>query len=588
MALKIFFNIEYMTYNKLYIYISFILIIIRIFFMFFSINIIIYKYVIIIEWLIYSINSCNIYITLIFDFISMVFLSTVSFISSIVVLYRGLYIKNDKFINRFIYIVILFFLSIIILIISPNIIRIIIGWDGLGLVSYCLVIYYQNLSSNNAGILTALINRVGDVAILISIAWILNFGSWNFFCFIDKMNIEYIVIIIIIAGFTRRAQIPFSSWLPAAIAAPTPVSALVHSSTLVTAGVYLLIRFNNIIMKCSYLNLIMLISILTILISGISANFEFDLKKIIALSTLRQLGIIMTIIMVGYPIISFFHLIIHALFKASLFLCAGVIIHNFNNNQDIRIIGCLSYQIPITITILNIANLSLCGIPFMSGFYSKDLIIETMFITNINSIVILIMYLGIGLTSFYSARLSFFSITINYNYYKLGSLSENLNNINKRIVILTVYSIISGSIFRWLLFNESALIVIPIIAKLITLLFSIMGIWIGYEISLFANNKVRLIKEYARSMWFIKQISTFHNQFLLLEISLKFNKSIDSGWGEILRSIGLINLLKILIYFNFKIVNNNFKIQIISFIIWILFIWIICLNSLNKAWYWRY
>nr|AFY16774.1 NADH dehydrogenase subunit 5 [Cryptotympana atrata] len=562
-----------MTYNKLYMYMSFMLMMMSMFFMFFSMNMIIYKYVIMIEWLIYSINSCNMYMTLIFDFMSMVFLSTVSFISSIVVLYSGLYMKNDKFINRFIYIVMLFFLSMIMLIISPNMISIIIGWDGLGLVSYCLVIYYQNLSSNNAGMLTALMNRVGDVAILMSIAWMLNFGSWNFFCFIDKMNMEYMVIMIIIAGFTSSAQIPFSSWLPAAMAAPTPVSALVHSSTLVTAGVYLLIRFNNMIMKCSYLNLIMLISILTMLMSGISANFEFDLKKIIALSTLSQLGIMMTIIMVGYPMISFFHLIIHALFKASLFLCAGVIIHNFNNNQDIRMMGCLSYQMPMTMTMLNIANLSLCGMPFMSGFYSKDLIIETMFMTNMNSMVMLMMYLGIGLTSFYSARLSFFSMTINYNYYKLGSLSENLNNMNKSIVILTVYSIISGSMFSWLLFNESTLMVMPIMAKLMTLLFSMMGIWMGYEMSLFANNKVSLIKEYASSMWFMKQISTFHNQFLLLEISLKFNKSIDSGWGEMLSSMGLINLLKMLMYFNFKIVNNNFKIQMISFIIWMLFIW---------------
>nr|YP_010179704.1 NADH dehydrogenase subunit 5 [Cryptotympana atrata]QUV77447.1 NADH dehydrogenase subunit 5 [Cryptotympana atrata] len=562
-----------MTYNKLYMYMSFMLMVMSMFFMFFSMNMIIYKYVIMIEWLIYSINSCNMYMTLIFDFMSMVFLSTVSFISSIVVLYSGLYMKNDKFINRFIYIVMLFFLSMIMLIISPNMISIIIGWDGLGLVSYCLVIYYQNLSSNNAGMLTALMNRVGDVAILMSIAWMLNFGSWNFFCFIDKMNMEYMVIMIIIAGFTKSAQIPFSSWLPAAMAAPTPVSALVHSSTLVTAGVYLLIRFNNMIMKCSYLNLIMLISILTMLMSGISANFEFDLKKIIALSTLSQLGIMMTIIMVGYPMISFFHLIIHALFKASLFLCAGVIIHNFNNNQDIRMMGCLSYQMPMTMTMLNIANLSLCGMPFMSGFYSKDLIIETMFMTNMNSMVMLMMYLGIGLTSFYSARLSFFSMTINYNYYKLGSLSENLNNMNSSIVILTVYSIISGSMFSWLLFNESTLMVMPIMAKLMTLLFSMMGIWMGYEMSLFANNKVSLIKEYASSMWFMKQISTFHNQFLLLEISLKFNKSIDSGWGEMLSSMGLINLLKMLMYFNFKIVNNNFKIQMISFIIWMLFIW---------------
>ncbi|MFP3025329.1 MAG: NADH dehydrogenase subunit 5 [Wolbachia sp.] len=231
------------------------------------------------------------------------------------------------------------------------------------------------------------------------------------------------------------------------MAAPTPVSALVHSSTLVTAGVYLLIRFYNIIIQFNYLNLFLLLSIITIIISGIGANFEFDLKKIIALSTLSQLGIIITIIIFGYPLLSFFHLIIHALFKASLFLCAGVIIHNFNNNQDIRIIGCLRYQIPLIRTIINIANLSLCGIPFIRGFYSKDLIIEVISSNIINLIIVIIIYMGIGLTSYYSARLSLYSININFNFYKIRSLSENINNIFKSIIVLTIYSIISGSLF---------------------------------------------------------------------------------------------------------------------------------------------
>lgn len=580
MDLKIYKYIGSMTKIKLNLYFSIFFLIIRLTIIIISLNIIIYDYSIMIEWNILSLNSCNISITLIFDFISTIFLSVVTFISSIVILYRGEYILNDKTINRFIYIVIIFVVSIIILIIRPNIIRIIVGWDGLGLVSYCLVIYYQNLSSNSAGILTALINRIGDVAILIRIAWILNFGSWNFLSFIDKIIINNIAMLIVIAGFTKRAQIPFSSWLPAAIAAPTPVSALVHSSTLVTAGVYLIIRFNNVILQIRLINLLILISVLTMIISGIGANFEFDLKKIIALSTLRQLGIIITILIFGYPTLAFFHLIIHALFKASLFLCAGIIIHVFNNNQDIRAIGCLCYQIPLTITLINIANLSLCGIPFIRGFYSKDLIIETMYFDNINLIIMILIYLGIGLTSFYSIRLICFLILFNNNYNRIIHLNESLNNINKRIIILTLYSIISGSLFTWSLFNQRHILLLSIEAKIITLTFSILGLWLGYELSIFSEKTNNFINKFLGSIWFMKQISTFHNQILLFNNSLIFQKSIDQGWGEKLGAQGLINLLNIIKILNLKINENNFKIQIISFIFWIFIIYLIYLSSL--------
>nr|AWV83244.1 NADH dehydrogenase subunit 5 [Graptopsaltria nigrofuscata]AWV84466.1 NADH dehydrogenase subunit 5 [Graptopsaltria nigrofuscata] len=559
-----------MMNKKLNVYFSIMLMFLSIMMFINSINMIIYDFSIMLEWLIIKINSCNVYMTIIFDFMSTMFLSTVMFISSIVVFYSGVYMKSDKNMNRFIYIVMLFVLSMIMLIISPNMISLILGWDGLGLVSYCLVIYYQNLLSNNAGMLTAMMNRIGDVGILMSIAWMLDFGSWNFYSFIDKMNMDYMIIMVMIAGFTKSAQIPFSSWLPAAMAAPTPVSALVHSSTLVTAGVYLMIRFYNIIIQYDYLNLFLMISILTTIMSGIGANFEFDLKKIIALSTLSQLGIMMTIIMVGYPMLSFFHLIIHALFKASLFLCAGIIIHNFNNNQDIRMMGCLSYQMPLTSTMMNIANLSLCGIPFMSGFYSKDLIIEMMCMNNMNIIILMMMYFGIGLTSFYSARLTFFSMNTNYNFYKMGLLSENMNDMFKSIVILTFYSIMSGSLFNWLIFSESMLIVIPIESKLFIMLVMITGIWVGYEMSLLLKIKMNMLNEFFGSMWYMKQISTFHNQLILLKCSMNFQKSVDMGWGEYYGSKGIIFLLKNMTMLNMKIVENNFKIQMISFIIWML------------------
>jgi len=181
-------------------------------------------------------------------------------------------------------------------------------------------------------ILTALSNRIGDVILLIAIAWILNYGRWNYIFYMELMKNDLSIIIIgglvILAAITKRAQIPFSSWLPAAIAAPTPVSALVHSSTLVTAGVFLLIRFNILFTDTFLRKILLLIGGLTIFIAGISANFEFDLKKIIALSTLSQLGLMIRILAIGFPKLAFFHLLTHALFKALLFICAGAIIHN--------------------------------------------------------------------------------------------------------------------------------------------------------------------------------------------------------------------------------------------------------------------
>lgn len=214
---------------------------------------------------------------------------------------------------------------------------------------------------------------------------------------------------------TKSAQIPFSAWLPAAMAAPTPVSALVHSSTLVTAGVYLLIRFNSLILSSFMCQLLLLLRGLTIFIAGLGANYEFDLKKIIALSTLSQLGLIIRILSIGLPLIAFFHLLTHALFKALLFICAGVLIHRIKNFQDIRFIGSLINQMPLRISYFNIANLALCGFPFLAGFYSKDIILESSSFVRINLVSYFLFYFSTGLTVCYTFRLIYFSMYKNFS-----------------------------------------------------------------------------------------------------------------------------------------------------------------------------
>ena len=163
------------------------------------------------------------------------------------------------------------------------------------------------------------------------------------------------------------------------MAAPTPVSALVHSSTLVTAGVYLLVRFHSALLNTMEVKFLLLVARLTIFMAGLGANFETDLKKIIALSTLSQLGVMMSVLALGRADLAFFHLLTHALFKALLFICAGSIIHRVGDYQDIRVMGRLAKFIPIRVIRINLANLALCGTPFLAGFYSKDLILEVGF-----------------------------------------------------------------------------------------------------------------------------------------------------------------------------------------------------------------
>ena len=234
-----------------------------------------------IEWEIITINSSPIILIFIIDNISIFFIFLVSLISGRVIIFRTSYIIREKFFSRFIILVLFFILSIFLLILRPNLIRLLLGWDGLGVTSYLLVIFYQRNKSYNAGILTAITNRLGDVGLLISISLILYLGNWSYI-YIDSFSgvlSNILIYLIIISACTKRAQIPFSAWLPAAIAAPTPVSALVHSSTLVTAGVYLLIRMNLIIIEINMSYLLLILGIMTIIIAGLTAMLEIDIKK---------------------------------------------------------------------------------------------------------------------------------------------------------------------------------------------------------------------------------------------------------------------------------------------------------------------
>nr|YP_009130934.1 NADH dehydrogenase subunit 5 [Ninguta schrenckii]AHH34411.1 NADH dehydrogenase subunit 5 [Ninguta schrenckii] len=531
------------------------------------------------EWEIISLNSMNLVMTILLDPVSLMFMMFVSLISSSVIFYSKSYMGSELNLKRFIILVLLFVFSMILLIISPNIISIILGWNGLGLVSYCLVIYYQNVKSYNAGMLTVLSNRIGDVMILMSIAWMMNYGSWNYIFYMDFMSNDFsmklISIMIILAGLTKSVQIPFSSWMQAAMAAPPPVSALVHSSTLVTAGGYLLIQFNNYMME-TMLKFLLMVSGLTMFMAGYCANYEYDLKKIIALSTMSQLGLMMSILSMGYVELSYFHLLTLAMFKALLFMCAGKIIHLMNNNQDIRLMGGLSLYIPLTSLCLNISNLALCGIPYLAGFYSKDLILEVVSMSNLNFLVFNLYYISTGLTMFYTIRLLMYLMVSDYNLLAIYNLFEEDYIMLKSMFILLFMSLVSGSFLSWMIFSYPYMIYLPFNLKMMVVYVTLMGLLMGILISnmkIYSLNKFMMtynLSFFLTLMWFMPSLSTYGLNYYFLNFGQKLLKNVDMGWSEMYSGQGMYKIIKYYSLINYIYQLNNFKIYLYSFILWLL------------------
>nr|YP_010437855.1 NADH dehydrogenase subunit 5 [Ischyja marapok]UTB53987.1 NADH dehydrogenase subunit 5 [Ischyja marapok] len=536
--------------------------------------------VIFLEWEIISFNSMNIVMSILLDWMSLLFMMFVFLISSVVIYYSKSYMSSELNLMRFIILVLLFVTSMMMLIISPNIISILMGWDGLGLVSYLLVIYYQNLKSYNAGMLTALSNRIGDVFILLIISWMVNYGSWNYIFYLEFMNNDWemkmVSFMIILAAMTKSAQIPFSSWLPAAMAAPTPVSALVHSSTLVTAGVYLLIRFNLLLVDTFFLKMLLLFSGLTMFMAGISANYEFDLKKIIALSTLSQLGLMMSILSMGFPDLAFFHLLTHAMFKALLFMCAGVIIHMMSDMQDIRFMGGISNYIPLTSLCMNISNMALCGIPFLAGFYSKDLILELVSFSNLNLLIFMLYYFSTGLTMFYTIRLIMYLMVNDYNLMSIYNLYDEDYIMLKSMFVLLLMSILSGSFLSWMIFSYPYMIYLPFNLKMMVIYVSIIGGLMGYLISnmkIYSINKFLMfynLSNFLCMMWFMPNLSTYGLSYYFLNFGQNLLKNVDMGWNEVYSGWGLMKIMKkYSIFYNFYQMNN-LSVYLFSFIIWMI------------------
>nr|UBI44046.1 NADH dehydrogenase subunit 5 [Leptomithrax sp. QNL-2021] len=507
----------------------------------------------IIEWEFFSLNSCNMTFTLVFDWVSLMFISFVFLISGSVMYYSGSYMLSDKNKNRFMYIVMMFVASMSLMVLSPNLVSILLGWDGLGLVSYALVIYYQNEKSSAAGMLTILSNRIGDIAILLSISMMVSLGGWNFFLYSLYMSEEewmLVKFLMVVGAMTKSAQIPFSAWLPAAMAAPTPVSALVHSSTLVTAGVYLMIRFSPALEGSVSGKFLLIISCLTMFMAGLGANFEYDLKKIIALSTLSQLGLMLSILSLGFPDLAFFHLLTHALFKALLFMCAGVVIHGVGDYQDIRNMGNMVKFMPLTMSFMVVANLALCGFPFLAGFYSKDMILEMSFMSTVNILIFILFTVATMLTVMYTMRLLYYMLLGDFNLFTLSNIEDSMNKeMIKSMVGLGLGGVIGGSCLAWMIIPESFMICMSKGLKSLVMVLTVLGASLGLMMNMNeVSYNLKSLKMYsfssmAGSMWFMPFLSTKNMSYISLKLGYSAQKVGDKGWYEYFGGQGLNSVL---------------------------------------------
>nr|AZL93146.1 NADH dehydrogenase subunit 5 [Ceraphronidae sp. ZJUH_2016007] len=513
---------------KVYLFIVYMFLV-CLFFIFQSLFFMLSNMIYLVNWTFFFVYGVNLSMIIYIDWISLMFLGVVMFISSFVMFYSVEYMGSNKFINLYMYLVLMFVMSMGLVILSPNLLSILLGWDGLGLISYCLVSYYQNFFSYKSAMLTLLMNRLGDLTLIMAICLMWGLEGWLFIFFNNSFVVGFMLMI---SGLAKSAQIPLSIWLPAAMAAPTPISALVHSSTLVTAGVYLYLRF-LMIYSINFINCMLhIITFSTILMSSMVALFIYDLKKIIAMSTLSQLGLMMYFYSLGLLDVVFFHLLTHALFKSMMFMCAGVIIHYSGDNQDIRLLGGLGLMnLPYTLNSLIISSLALSGLPFLAGFYSKDFMLELMLMKGGG----LYMYLGSVLllifTVMYSLRICFYLICsssgISYIYCKSETFIMSGN-----LMMLTLMSLFSGFLLLDLLFLTEGIFLIEV-----DMIFLLMMLFIGFIGYFFFIKFITFFSMYwfifVNLMWGMNLMLSCFNGFFYLLMSF-YMLYLDKGWMELL------------------------------------------------------
>ena len=405
------------------------------------------------------------------DPLSSVMLVVVTFVSALVHIYSIGYMSHDPHKPRFMSYLSLFTFSMLALVVSDNFLQLFFGWEGVGLCSYLLIgFWYKRETANNAAIKAFIVNRIGDFGLAIGIFLIFFFfGTINFeeafqatsqftekkigFLGLETNLITLICISLFIGAMGKSAQFLLHTWLPDAMEGPTPVSALIHAATMVTAGVFLVVRCSPIFEYSQVaLNLVTIVGMITAIFAASVALVQNDIKKIVAYSTCSQLGYMFFAAGIGAYHVAMFHLFTHAFFKALLFLGAGSIIHAFKDEQDIRYMGGVRKKLPYTYMFMLLGTLALTGFPFLSGFYSKDAIIEFAYLRNstLGNYAATIGILTAFFTSIYSWRLFFKTFHGSYNNKKIS-----INDIHESslvmlipLVFLGIGAIFSGFIFK--------------------------------------------------------------------------------------------------------------------------------------------